>query len=90
MKAKTGSNKGSGIVRYKPIDEDTYPVNIHDPPYFYWRFYCQPNFIVYEKYKNNVKLGYVVLPGEVELFRFESMIAYVEKTKFNEVLCVRE
>jgi hypothetical protein len=87
LKAKTGSNKGVE-VRWSPIDEETYPVQLIDGQYFYWRFYCGKFFIVYEKYKNNVKLGYLVLPQEKELFQFQSMINYVEGVKSGEIVCV--
>jgi hypothetical protein len=89
MKAKTGSNKATEI-RYKPIDEEQYPVQLIDGEFFYWRIWCRPNFIVYEKYKNNVKLGYLILPDEKELFRFDQMLAYVETIKTTENLCVRQ
>jgi hypothetical protein len=89
MKAKTGSSKGTEI-RYKPVDETTYPVQLVYGEFYYWRFWCRPNFIVYEKYRNNVKLGYLILPDEKELFRFDQMLAYVETIKTTENLCVRK
>jgi hypothetical protein len=89
LKAKTGSSKAVDI-RYKPIDETLYPVQVVDGEMFYWRIWCRENFIVYEKYKNNVKLGFVIFPGGKELFHFTSMVSYAESIKTTgEVVCVR-
>lgn len=89
MKAKTGSSK-SIDVRYTPIDETTYPVQVVDGEYFYWRFWCQKNFIVYEKYKNNVRLGYLIIHDqtEKEVFTFNSMVNYCEALVGKEQMCI--
>ena len=86
MKAKTSQSK-SVDVRWKPIDEKTYPVGLTDGDYFYWRVWCSKFFIVYEKYLNGVKLGHLILPEEKELFNFKSVETYVEKINSGEVMC---
>lgn len=78
-------------MRYKPIDEDRYPVQLWDGDMFYWRFWCRPEFIVYEKYKNNIRLGYLILPTEKEVFNFNQLENYVQTIKpGGEIMCVRE
>lgn len=85
MKAK--GIKGKVDIRYRPIDEGTYPEQLDSGDISYYRFYCGKLFIVYEKYRNNVKLGYLIVPGEKEIFHFERMLKYVEEIKAGETLC---
>jgi hypothetical protein len=86
LKAK-GSKPVTALV-YKPIDESTYPVELVDGDNVYWRIWCRPETIVYEKYKNGVRLTYLVLPEEKEIFNLNSLITYVENKKTTgQVLC---
>lgn len=85
MKAKVSTPQTD--ARYKPIDEETYPEEIAVEGFEYHRFYCRIHFIVYEKYRNGVKLGYLIFPGSKEIFSFQMMIEYVESIKSTETLC---
>lgn len=70
-----------------PIDPDQYPEVLEDGEYIYYRFWCTKHFITYEKYKNSVRVMFLVLPSEKEIFTFNSLVNYVEGTKGTEVLC---
>ncbi len=88
MKSKAAVKGGGELTRYEPEDLELYPEEIQVEGCHYYRFYCRPLWIVYEKYKNGVHLGYYVLPDQKEIFHFNSMITYVEKKTTGETLCV--
>lgn len=76
MRAKEKS--GEQPVRYVPIDEELYPEVGEDGEVRFYRFWCRPLWVVYEKYRNGVKLGYLILPQGKEIFLFDRMVAYAE------------
>jgi hypothetical protein len=86
VKAKGTSKGGEDITRYDPIDGQAYPERVEAEGVEFFLLYCRPNFIVYEKYKNGVKLGYYVLPSEKDIFNFQTMLNYVETLK-GKTLC---
>lgn len=90
MKAKKSSPSQSLDVRYVPVDEDLYPEVGEDGDITFYRFWCRPLFIVYEKYKNGVKLGYVVFPDGKDIFQFNLMVSYAESINRGETVCVRK
>jgi len=89
MKSKKKEPGGglSTITRYVPVDVSLYPEEIQVEGYHYYRFYCRPLYVVYEKYKNGVHLGYYVLPDQKEIFNFNSMVDHVEKKTTGQTLC---
>lgn len=74
-------------MRYVPIVEEDYPEIVENNGITYYRFWCRPFFIVYEKIKNNVILGYYVLPVQKDIFTFQSMISHAEQINSGETLC---
>ena len=88
MKPKGTSRKDAvSDVRYIPIDQDRYPETAEDNGVVFSRFWCRPGFIVYEKSKNGIRLGYLVFPGEIEIYPFSSMVAHCEGLREKVVLC---
>ena len=74
-------------VRYVPVDEAVYPEEGEDEGTLFYRFWCRPLFVVYQRYRNGVSLGYTVYPEGKEIFLFDQMVKYVEAKQRGEVLC---
>ena len=87
MKAKTKPKGQLLEARYKPIDESEYPEMIKTKEFVYYRLWCRPYFIVYEKYRNGVRVGFYIFPGGVEKFQFKAMETYAEAIRSGELLC---
>jgi hypothetical protein len=85
MKAKLKSDTRD--VRYVPIDEELYPEQGEDEGVIFYRLWCRPHFVVYQKYKNGVMMGYTVYPEGRDIFLFDQMIKYAEAIN-GPVLCV--
>lgn len=90
MRAKTkrkGDNKTSsdkdpvGDYVYRPCFPDEYPEHIVTDNYEYFRFWCLPTCVVYEKYRGQVRLSFYILPDQKDIFKFEEMVTYAESHK---------
>jgi len=86
MKAK-GTKDAVSDKRYIPIDEDLYPETAEDNGVIFYRFWCRPHFIVYEKAKNGVRLGYLIMPMEKELYPFDAMVSFCEGLRGGQEIC---
>ena len=85
MRAKKATEQKD--VRYVPVDGDTYPEEAEDEGTRFYRFWCRPLFVVYERYRNGVKMGYTVYPEGRDIFLFDQMVKYAENITGTQNMC---
>lgn len=79
MKAKTRVKKDlSKVWVYRPIVEDDYPEFVETENYTYNRLWITLNRVIYEKYRNGIRVSFHILPEQKDIFNFNAMVEYVE------------
>lgn len=71
-------SKDDPVYLFRPIEPEEYPEFVESELFTYYRFWCLPSCIVYEKYRGQIRLSYYILPDQKEIFSFDKMVEYAE------------